>query len=154
MKTNPLRLSKNSYSAPVLKIIRKWNAYEKGNVCFKVFWPQVIGGFFIIATFFYNFYRLLENIQCFYHLPKLKSMTLKVSMTKIVYKIFKILCFDLKYYVPHKLHLLRYKFQNFPAFWLCFYHFKWHTLKKIRKLLLLRAGSFWAIAFIVTRMPN
>ena len=37
-------------------------------------------------------------------------------MMKNVHKIFKILCFDLKYYVPHKLHVLRYKFQNFPDF--------------------------------------
>ena len=64
----------------------------------KDFWPQVhnicVEGFFIIATFFCNFYRLVENIQCFYHLPKLKAITLTVSMMKHVYKIYK----PLKYF--------------------------------------------------------
>ena len=64
----------------------------------KDFWPPVLNicveGFFIIATFFYNFYRLLENIQCFYHLRKLKAITLTVSMMKHVYKIYK----PLKYF--------------------------------------------------------
>ena len=86
----------------------------------KDFWPQVhniwIADFFVMATFFYNFYRLLENIQCFYHLPKLKDITLKVSIMKNVYKICKPLkYFALKYHVPHKLHVLKYRFQNFPA---------------------------------------
>ena len=36
-KPTPWSCSKNSYSAPVLKIIRKWYAYEKGNVYFKGF---------------------------------------------------------------------------------------------------------------------
>ena len=59
----------------------------------KTFWSQVhniyIAGFFRIATFPYNFYRLLENIQCFYHLPKLKAIRLKVSVMKNVYKFYK-----------------------------------------------------------------
>ena len=83
---------KNSSSVPVLKIIRKWNACEEENLYFKGFLvtgSQYIAGFFRIATFSYNFYRLLENIQCFYHLPKLKAIRLKVSVMKNVYKICK-----------------------------------------------------------------
>ena len=59
----------------------------------KDFWQQVhnicIAGFFGIATYFYNFYQLLESIQCLYHLPKLKAIRLKVSVMKNVYKIYK-----------------------------------------------------------------
>ena len=71
--------SKNSYSVPVLKIIRKWNAYEKENVYFEGFFGAVSQYLYsrlfqksnfllqLLPIFFTNFY------QCFYHLPILKA---------------------------------------------------------------------------------
>ena len=71
--------SKNSYSVPVLKIIRKWNAYEKENVYFEGFLGAVSQYLYsrlfqksnfllqLLPIFFTNFY------QCFYHLPILKA---------------------------------------------------------------------------------
>ena len=71
---------------------------ERKMFILKDFWPQVrnicIAGFFIMATFLYNFYRLLENIPRLYHHSELKAITLKVSMMKNVYKIYK----PLKYF--------------------------------------------------------
>ena len=68
-----------------------WIENYKLDICIAVF--------FIMATFFYNFYQLLDNIQCFYHLPKLKAITLKASMMKNVYKIYK----PLKYFALFKI---------------------------------------------------
>ena len=51
-KPTPWSCSKSSYSVPVLKIIKKWNAYEKGNVYFKGF--LATGSQYLYNTLFQN----------------------------------------------------------------------------------------------------
>ena len=52
----------------------------------------------------------------FLPLTKIKRHNIKSIDYENVYKICKPLkYFALKYHVPHKLHVLKYRFQNFPA---------------------------------------
>ena len=57
---------------PILRTIRKINVYEKENVYFQGFWPQVQNIFFC---------RLLANIQCL-PLTKIKNQNIKVISDK------------------------------------------------------------------------
>ena len=95
-KPTPWSCSNNSYSVPVLKIIRKWNTYEKENVYFKGFlatgWQYLYDRLFeTIATFSEQLLPTAWEYSMFYHLPKLKAIRLKLSAMKNVYRIYKLL---------------------------------------------------------------
>ena len=82
MKTNSLKLLKNSYSALVLTINRKRNVYEKENIYFQGFWLQVHNicraGFFRIATSLEQLSSTACEYSIFLPLTKIKSHKIKV----------------------------------------------------------------------------
>ena len=71
-----------------VRVWTKWFSVrvQLQSLCFTQVHNICIAGFFIMAAFFYNIYRPLENIQCFYHLPKLKAITLKYWWWKMYIK--------------------------------------------------------------------
>ena len=60
-KPVPWSCSKNSYFVPVLKIIRKWNDYEKENVYFKGF--LATGSQYLYSRLFHNDNFLLQLLM-------------------------------------------------------------------------------------------
>ena len=77
IKTNVLQNFHICISVPSsVRVWIKWFSVwvQLQSLCFAQIHNICIPGFFIMATFFYNIYRPLENIQCFYHLPKLKAI--------------------------------------------------------------------------------
>ena len=84
---------KNSYYVPVLKTIRKRSFYEKENVYFQGFWPQVLNisraGVFRIVTFSEH----LLPTACVYSmflplLPNLKMKTLNLKSKRKLVKLY------------------------------------------------------------------
>ena len=73
----------NSYSVPVLKIIRKQNVYEKENVYFKGLWPQLHNicraGFFRTGTFSEQLLPTACEYSMFLPLTKIKIHKIKVT---------------------------------------------------------------------------
>ena len=126
IKINYLKLLKKiATMCQSQKTIRKIIVYEKENIYFQEFWPQVVN---LQRTFIFlseqAFSEHLLPTACEYSmflpLTKIKNENIKVTGDKKYVlnlksksKLVKLLCKSCSF---HKLYVLKSKFQNFPLF--------------------------------------